>query len=153
MDEVGPSRRQVLQGLGAALAAPALAGCEEGEEPPLPPPVSATRGTTSSSPSSPPPPPPLAKVADIPVGGGRLVDRPGGGRVLLVRPAEAEVAAFDPTCPHQGCTVTPPADGVITCPCHASQFDGPTGALRRGPATRGLTAVPVRVEGEHVVLE
>ncbi|SHE98852.1 Rieske (2Fe-2S) protein [Streptoalloteichus hindustanus] len=153
MDEVRPRRRQVLHGLAVTLSAPGWGGCDTGTEPPVPP-VSPPRRepTSSSAPSSPAGPPPVAAVADIPLGGGRVVDRPDGRKLLLVRPAEADVRGFDPTCPHQGCTVPPPVDGVITCPCHASQFDGPTGALRRGPATRGLTAVPVKVEGEHVVL-
>lgn len=56
------------------------------------------------------------------------------------------------TCPHQGSTVDPPRGGVITCPNHFSQFAAATGALRRGPATRGLTEVAARVVGGTVQL-
>ena len=48
--------------------------------------------------------------------------------------------------------VRPPANGVITCPAHGSQFDPLTGALERGPAPRGLTPVLVAIKGADVVL-
>jgi cytochrome b6-f complex iron-sulfur subunit len=55
-----------------------------------------------------------------------------------------------PQPPHGPLTVDPPQNGVITCPNHFSQFDGATGALRKGPADTGLTEVPVRVVDDYV---
>ena len=53
-------------------------------------------------------------------------------------------------CTHQGCTVASVANGVITCPCHGSQFDAQTGAVIAGPAPRGLSAIPVVVRDGEV---
>jgi cytochrome b6-f complex iron-sulfur subunit len=146
-DDPAPSRRQVLCGLAVALVAPgALAAACGGSNLP------ASGGPTSGGRTPPQPGGSLAALADVPVGGGTLVDRPGGGQLLLVRPSQGEIKAFDPTCPHQGTTVHPPAAGSITCPSHGSQFDPATGDVRNPPANKGLTAVPVKVVGDKVVL-
>lgn len=122
-----PTRRQVLCGLAAALAAPGvLAAC-------------------SSAPAGPASTP----LADIPVGGGRVV-RGSTGAVLLVQPTAGTVRGFDARCPHQGTAVDAPVDGVVVCPNHDSRFDAATGAVEKGPATRGLTEVPVSVVGDAV---
>ena len=117
-----PTRRQVLCGLAAALAAPGvLAAC-------------------SSTPSG----PVSVPLAQVPVGGGKLV-RASSGPVLLVQPTAGTVRGFDARCPHQGSVVNAPVDGVIVCPNHDSRFAADTGALEKGPSTRGLAEVPVTV--------
>jgi cytochrome b6-f complex iron-sulfur subunit len=124
----GLTRRRALCGLLVALAAPgALAACSSAD---------------SGGPA--PAPPGGTPVSQIPVGGGTLVGGPNGP-VLLEQPTPGVIKAYDATCPHQGVTVDPPVDGTITCPGHGSQFDAATGALKRGPATTGLTPVPTRV--------
>jgi nitrite reductase/ring-hydroxylating ferredoxin subunit len=92
----------------------------------------------------------LAKVSDVPVGGGIMVDD-GGRKLLLVQPKAGTVKAFDPTCPHQGFTVKPPSGGTILCPGHGSTFDAASGALKTGPATKGLAEVAVKVSGGNVI--
>jgi nitrite reductase/ring-hydroxylating ferredoxin subunit len=92
----------------------------------------------------------LAKLADVPVGGGAIVDGPSG-KVLLVRSSETEVKGFDPTCPHAGVTVKAPSGGTITCPGHGSQFDGKSGGVKKGPAGTGLNAVAVKISGDSIV--
>ncbi len=144
-----PNRRQVLCGLVAALVAGGAvttacssattsggSGPANGGQP------QAAAGTE------------VAKLAQVPVGSGLLVDAPGGSgsKLLLVQPAAGEVKAFSATCPHQGVTVGVPQGGTITCPGHGSQFDAATGSLKKGPATTGLTAVNVKVNGAAVVL-
>lgn len=94
----------------------------------------------------------LAALADVPEGGGLVVNNPGGGKLLLVRTSATEVKAFNASCPHQGTPVDPPKGGTITCPNHGSTFDAATGALKGGPATRGLTEVAVKVDGTDIVL-
>ncbi|MEM1369054.1 MAG: FAD-dependent oxidoreductase [Cyanobacteria bacterium P01_H01_bin.15] len=42
------------------------------------------------------------------------------------------------TCPHQGCTVSPQADGTYKCPCHGAQFNA-AGEVTKGPAKENLT--------------
>jgi cytochrome b6-f complex iron-sulfur subunit len=46
-------------------------------------------------------------------------------------------------CPHLGCRPGwQPRQHLFVCPCHGSRF-APNGALRHGPATRGLTRLEV----------
>jgi cytochrome b6-f complex iron-sulfur subunit len=144
------SRRQVLCGLAMALLAPGavVAACSSDSD-------SGSGGSGSGTGSGtggggPAAGSTLAKVSDVPVGGGVLVDA-GGRKLLLVQPTAGQVKAFDPTCPHQGFMVNPPTGGTILCPGHGSTFDGATGALRTGPATKALTEVAVKVSGGNVV--
>jgi len=142
-----PNRRQALCGLVAALVAggAVTTACSS--------PSSASGGTTTTQPK-PAAGTEVAKLASQPVGGGLLVDEPGGSgnKLLLVQPSAGEVKAFSAICPHQGVTVGVPQGGTITCPGHGSQFNAATGAVTRGPATTGLTAVDVKVNGAAVVL-
>lgn len=87
----------------------------------------------------------IAAVDDIPVGGGLAT-----AGLVLVQPEAGNVLAFDAACPHQGTQLPAPQDGVITCPSHVSQFDAADGSLLQGPATEGLTEVPVTVEDGQV---
>ena len=57
--------------------------------------------------------------------------------MLVVRTAPGEFAALSTICTHEGCPVNPPANGLITCPCHGSQYDL-NGTVRRGPAQYSL---------------
>jgi thiosulfate dehydrogenase (quinone) large subunit len=93
----------------------------------------------------------LAKTADVPVGGGKQITDPqtdDPAWVLQLTPGA--FTAYDAVCPHQGCPVTfvSPSDG-FRCPCHGSTFAA-NGSLTNGPATRGLSAIPVRVDGTQV---
>jgi Rieske Fe-S protein len=71
--------------------------------------------------------------------------------VVLTKDPAGTVHAVSATCTHQGCTVGAPRDGIVSCPCHGSQFDAVTGRVLRGPATRPLPAVAVRVQGDQIV--
>lgn len=50
--------------------------------------------------------------------------------------------ALSLTCPHQGCSVVPQADGSYRCPCHGACFDR-AGKVTQGPATADLAAYRV----------
>jgi thiosulfate dehydrogenase [quinone] large subunit len=109
--------------------------------------TSSTPSSTSAAPSG----KHLVNVADVPVGGAKQAKDPNTGHTDWVLQLQAgQFSAFDSTCPHQGCEVhfDSPSDG-FTCPCHGSRFDA-HGQLLSGPATTGLTAVPVHVEGGEV---
>ncbi|MFC0435907.1 Rieske (2Fe-2S) protein [Kutzneria buriramensis] len=143
-----PNRRQVLCGLVAALVAggAVTTACSSASTSDASGPANNNQPKAAAGTE-------VAKLADVPVGGGTLVDEPGGtGKLLLVQPSAGQVKAFSAACPHQGVTVGTPQGGTITCPGHGSQFDASTGALKRGPATTGLTAVDVKVNGAAVVL-
>jgi thiosulfate dehydrogenase [quinone] large subunit len=163
------TRRALLAG-GAALLAGLLAGgsalfrrsddSTPSAAPPAPPSSAAPSDPSDSGSSATPSDPPssaspsgpvLAKVADVPVGGGKQVKDPGSGQTDWVLQLQAgQFTAVDAKCPHQGCTVAfvSPSTG-FACPCHGSRFDA-TGKLLNGPATTGLTAVPVEVVGGEI---
>jgi cytochrome b6-f complex iron-sulfur subunit len=93
----------------------------------------------------------LTALADVPDGGGVIVDNPNGGVLLIVRNGD-QVKAFNAACTHMGTTVEAPKNGVSTCPNHGSQFSAETGAVEKGPATQPLPSVSVKVDGAQVVL-
>lgn len=130
------NRRTLLCG----LAALPVAGC------------ATSTGKKNPGPGTAKPGDRLAALEDVPVGGGVLVDTPGNGQLLLTQPVAGTVKAFNPACPHQGTTVNPPTAGEITCPTHKSGFDLASGAVRTGPAPRGLAEVAVTVTWEGVLL-
>jgi cytochrome b6-f complex iron-sulfur subunit len=134
----GPNRRQVLCGLALGLAAPVV--------------LTACDAVRVGGPGSTKPGAVLAKVSDVPVGGGALVDAGTNGLILLTAPTAGEIRAFNPTCPHAGAKVGPPHGNVITCPAHGSQFNATTGALVRGPAPHGLSTVPISIRAGKVLL-
>jgi Rieske Fe-S protein len=101
----------------------------------------ATKGTpaapaTTEAPA--PGPAPLAKVADIPAGGGVILKDQS---VVLTKDASGKVCAFSAICTHQGCAVTEVGNGTIDCSCHGSKFDATTGERVAGPAKKPLPAV------------
>jgi Rieske Fe-S protein len=92
----------------------------------------------------------LTTLANVPDGGGVIVDNPDGGMLLVVRNGD-QVKAFNAACTHMGTTIETPKDGVATCPNHGSLFSSATGAVEKGPATQPLAAVSVKVDGDKVV--
>ncbi|PJK20043.1 ubiquinol-cytochrome c reductase iron-sulfur subunit [Mycolicibacterium goodii] len=140
------TRRQALVGTGISLAATTVAGCAAYGEGPT--------GTASPEPSRPAPaaePAPgggqaIAKVADVPVGSGVIVDD-----VVLTQPTPGVFKGFSSVCTHAGCTVNQIGDGRINCPCHGSSFNL-DGTVAKGPATRPLNAKDVSVQGDSIVV-
>jgi nitrite reductase/ring-hydroxylating ferredoxin subunit len=126
----------VLLAGGAGLGVLGLAGCAGGRD------VPAVTGVGAGD--------VLVPLADVPPGGAYELSV-DGRRVLVVRPAEGAVVAYDAECPHQGCSVRPAEDGLV-CPCHGSAFDPGTGEVLEGPATSPLTPIAVAVSGDDVVL-
>lgn len=150
----GPrSRRDVLCGLLVAIVAPGavVTACSSGSD---------SSGTSSDTPntdtgsgtspgsgtSS-----GLVALADVPDGGGAVLDNPNGGKILVVRTGN-EVKAYNAACTHMGTNVAAPVDGVATCPAHGSEFETSDGSVKKGPATTALATINVVVEGDQIVL-
>ncbi len=88
-------------------------------------------------------------------------------KIMLIRLSEDEmddetkavaaggVLAFSAICTHQGCDVKTymKSDKVLACFCHASKFDPLKGAkVVGGPAPRALPVLPLRLEGDEIVV-
>lgn len=88
-------------------------------------------------------------------------------KLVLIRLPEAEmtaetraraaggVLAYSAICTHQSCDVKTwfAKEKALVCYCHSSKFallDG--GAVTAGPATRALPAIPLALDGEHLVI-
>jgi Rieske Fe-S protein len=149
--QVQPSRRAVLALPCAVGAVAAFAGCTtyggSSGAPPPPPAPEEPAGTTPASGA--PKPAPLARVGDIPVGGGKIFEEQ---RVVLTQPQAGVIKAFSVVCTHQGCPVTKISGGTINCPCHGSRFKVEDGSVAGGPAPSPLPAVKVTVTGDAITL-
>jgi Rieske Fe-S protein len=129
-----PSRRTFIAGAGAV----AVSGCSTyGAAPPPTPPPAAPPGT------------PLAKVADIPVGGGTVFP---AQLVVVTQPEAGTFHGFSAVCTHQGCTVGDVTDGTINCPCHGSKYAIADGAPVAGPAKRPLDPRQITVADQEITL-
>ena len=65
------------------------------------------------------------------------------------------IVAYSAICTHQQCTVADwlPAQQILRCPCHQSEFDLALGAkVVAGPAPRPLPALPLKVSDGALVV-
>jgi Rieske Fe-S protein len=84
------------------------------------------------------------------IGGALYVTMPSNNeKVVVVRNSNTEVSAFSSVCPHMGCQVNLPANGVATCPCHGSQFSE-KGVVVKGPAATDLKKYTAVLQGNLV---
>ena len=157
------SRRALLIGAGFTCAA-ALAGCTTydanngGLAGPAPTTGSAATSGSAAAPSAAstgaasgsaaPAAAALATTAEVPEGGGKIID---GKNIVITQPQAGSFKAFTAICTHQGCIVNSVADGTIDCPCHGSKFSIKDGSVVNGPATSPLTPVAIKVAGTSIV--
>ncbi len=91
------------------------------------------------------------KKEGIPVGGSEeivvnnmpviVINRHGKGFIALSR-----------VCTHLGCLVQYEREsGRLLCPCHAGLFDA-EGNVLSGPPTKPLSRLPIRVEGDRLIV-
>ena len=128
----GPARRTVMAAAGAAGLAVALTACGSDDDS-----SDSAAGTA------------LAKTSDIPEGGGKIFKDQG---VVVTQPTAGTYKAFSSKCTHAGCAVTGITNGVITCPCHKSEFSVADGSVKKGPATKALAAESIKVSGDSITL-
>lgn len=96
----------------------------------------------------------VAALDDLPDMGVLGAQGPGGRAICLVR-FEGRITAFQDECTHQAFPLSAGEvleDGTLECAWHGARFDCLTGAVRREPATEPLTAYPVRVEGDRILV-
>jgi thiosulfate dehydrogenase [quinone] large subunit len=104
--------------------------------------------TPTPATATPKPKPPGSKIGPataVPVAGSAAFQDPAtGDPAIVVQPKAGSFLGFDAVCPHAGCTVGYDQRRVrFVCPCHGSEFNGSTGAVVVGPATRGLRRITV----------
>jgi thiosulfate dehydrogenase [quinone] large subunit len=155
------TRRSLLVGATAVLGAVLLGGSalfRRADDAPAAgavdpdsstPPEGAQRSSSASSRSA--PGAVLARVSEVPVGGAhKVTDSQSADTVWVLQLQAGKFTAYDANCPHQGCPVSfvSVSDG-FACPCHGSRFDA-RGNVVNGPAQRGLSQIPVVVDGPNV---
>jgi Rieske Fe-S protein len=120
------SRREFLGDAARLAAAAAAAGCERSDKPPPLFETTVDVSTLTSDGASLVPP----------------VQGLDGAPILVVRDGAGRFHALSMQCTHEGCPVRPPVEGIISCPCHGSQYDL-DGRVRRGPAQLPLARYAV----------
>ncbi len=91
-----------------------------------------------------------AALGELPEGAGHRVQV--AGRWLALFRAGTEVLALDDACSHDVASLSEGEvfDGAVECPRHGAVFDLRTGEAQSLPATRGVAAYRVEVEGDQV---
>jgi nitrite reductase/ring-hydroxylating ferredoxin subunit len=137
-----PSRRRVL-GMAAAAGGGSLllAACGGGGG-------SATTGAGASGGSSGGRGTTLVATSKVPVDGGVVLDGP---QVVVTQPTSGTFKAFTAVCTHQQCLAGSVKNGLITCPCHGSQYSATDGSVQRGPAQAPLKEIAVTVTNGQIL--
>nr|BFE62402.1 Rieske (2Fe-2S) protein [Dactylosporangium thailandense] len=135
------TRRAVLAGAAGVTAASVLAACGDDK---------GGSDSTAGSGSGSSPGGPIAKKADIPVGGGKIVSDDGG--TVITQPESGTYKAFTAICTHQQCVVTDVANNNINCKCHGSTFSAADGSATNPPATAPLQEKKLRFEGDDIYI-
>jgi Rieske Fe-S protein len=162
------TRRTVLRAAGlAALTSggmAALGACSPVEEAagPTTSPASSAPATsapaTSEAPTEASPPEseteaapsgPSVAVADVPVGGGVILE---DADYVITQPTAGEFKAFSKICTHMQCPVGSVEGGTINCPCHGSKYSIEDGSVVNPPAPDPLEEAEVTISGDRVVV-
>jgi len=137
----GIDRRTVIHSAGigvGVVGAAALAACGSSTDTATP------KGSDSGGAAK-----DTIKVADIPVGGGKVFE---STKIVVTQPKAGEFKAFSAVCTHNGCTVAAVENGTINCPCHGSKYDMTTGQVKAGPAPRPLPSKSATVKGDSITV-
>jgi Rieske Fe-S protein len=136
----------------AEVAAPAAPGGAASASPSASASASASASPSASASSSAPAAPsgPSVPVADVPVGGGVILE---DAKYVVTQPTEGEFKAFSSICTHQGCPVSEISGDAIICKCHGSQFSIKDGSVLKKPAEAPLKEATAVVAGDNVVIE
>lgn len=111
---------------------------------------SAATPTASSEPAPAGTPVRIGKLTDINVGA-TATGNANGKTVVVFRPEDRKVLAYDATCTHAGCPVAPSGQD-FECPCHGSTFKGTDGSVISGPARRPLAPLTAAIDGDWITV-
>lgn len=140
------TRRGMLRGAAVSgVALPLLAACGGDDATGPAAPESGPGGGGGAGETS-------VAIADVPVGGGTIIEDAEGSVFVVTQPAEGEFKAFSGICTHQKCPVTEVAGDEILCNCHGSRYAVADGSVVGGPAPAPLPEVTATVEGDEVVV-
>ena len=94
----------------------------------------------------------VARVADLPPGGGLAVD--ADGRDIALFNLEGEIVAIGNECPHQSGSL---GDGrlegqIVICPLHGWEFDARSGACMTVPG-ESVPRYRARIEAGEILVE
>ena len=94
----------------------------------------------------------VTTLRELPIGGYKLFRYPIEDHpCILVRPGEAEFAAFSQSCTHLMCPVNYRHEQKqFYCPCHEGFFSAENGRVIAGPPPRPLPRYPVERRGEEL---
>jgi Rieske Fe-S protein len=163
MTHAGITRRHTLTGVAVVgVGLPVLAACGDGSggaTDPAGSPSSASPTRSASEPASPsetvtseasePVADALTSTGAVPRGGGTIF---ADEQVVVTQPTAGEFKCFTAVCTHRGCVVSSVEGGSINCACHGSKFSIADGSVENGPATSGLSEVPISVQGKSISL-
>jgi nitrite reductase (NADH) small subunit/3-phenylpropionate/trans-cinnamate dioxygenase ferredoxin subunit len=95
----------------------------------------------------------LTNVADVPVGGGKVVEV--DGQEIAVFNVDGTLCAIDNLCPHRG---GPLGEGklngnIVTCPWHRHEFNVKTGEIVSLLIRPNVKTYPVTIEESDIVIE
>lgn len=92
----------------------------------------------------------LAK-AEIPPGTAKNIMFNSSPVIVINRPGKGFIA-LSKVCTHLGCLVDyDKAMGRLICPCHAGNFDL-EGNVLSGPPPRSLAKLPLKIEGDNIMI-
>lgn len=105
--------------------------------------------SASASASSAAPAGPSVPAADVPVGGGAIMQ---DGDYVVTQPEKGTYKAFSKICTHQRCPVSEIDDKGILCKCHNSVFSISDGSPQSGPAKTPLAPAKAVLSGDKIVV-
>lgn len=126
----GCSRRDVLRGASIAT-------------------VAVGAGLSLGACSDPSPTTVTVPTADVPVGGGLVLDE---AKYVVTQPTAGQYQAFSKICPHAGCKMSAIEAGQIVCKCHGGKFAITDGAVLAGPSKKSLVTVKVANSGKTLTV-
>ena len=89
--------------------------------------------------------------SDVPSGESKNIIYRNAPIVIINRPDKGYIA-FSRTCTHLGCLVEySKSKQKFICPCHAGIYDL-EGNVVSGPPPKPLTAIPLKIEGETIII-